>query len=459
MDGAASREGAAEVAAEAEPSASAEPSGTSAARGDDAASSASRSASDAADADGSSGSAPSAPSRAPPSAAAAPHPPDAPDVDPAEPFRWVHAVASDALSRLERAFVDEILLPVLPLALELAGDAARATRARETLLAPRDHPGRASLVAVAGLVCLALLALVGWVAHAPLTRLSLRLGRLVADALGGVAEYASAVFWRPKWFGSFTFPILLARRRTFRAAPWLSQAWPHLVFFYFTGGGFWGYFGVALVALVYGATRLSYVFNCALFLIIKATLAQTWWIFASRWIKAPAALFLSLVWSFLAYLALRASVEADERRARDFHLATEGAILSAAVPPDAEDPEVRRVLACAEYFSVLEVPVTADEREVKRSYKRKALRLHPDKCRDTKYAAEAFERVKLAFETLGDARARERYEAALLRAREIAAAMAREQQGEGGGAGAAGGAGPRRRPAPRSHGPKGRRRK
>ena len=225
------------------------------------------------------------------------------------------------------------------------------------------------------------------------------------------------------------------------------------------GGGFWGYFGVALVALVYGATRLSYVVNCALFLIIKATLAQTWWIFASWWIKAPAALFLSLVWLFLAYLALRASVEADERRARDFHLATEGAILSTAVPPDAEDPEVRRVLACAEYFSVLEVPVTADEREVKRSYKRKALRLHPDKCRDTKYAAEAFERVKLAFETLGDARARERYEAALLRAREIAAAMAREQQGEGGGAGAAGGAGPRRRPAPRSHGPKGRRRK
>jgi len=447
------------VAAEAEPSAtSAEPSGTSAARGDDAASSASRSASDAADADGSSGSAPSAPSRAPP-AAAAPHPPDAPDVDPAEPFRWVHAVASDALSRLERAFVDEILLPVLPLALELAGDAARATRVRETLLAPRDHPGRASLVAVAGLVCLALLALVGWVAHAPLTRLSLRLGRLVVDALGGVAEYASAVFWRPKWFGSFTFPILLARQRTFRAAPWLSQAWPHFVFFYFTGGGFWGYFGVALVALVYGATRLSYVVNCALFLIIKATLAQTWWIFASWWIKAPAALFLSLVWLFLAYLALRASVEADERRARDFHLATEGAILSTAVPPDAEDPEVRRVLACAEYFSVLEVPVTADEREVKRSYKRKALRLHPDKCRDTKYAAEAFERVKLAFETLGDARARERYEAALLRAREIAAAMAREQQGEGGGAGAAGGAGPRRRPAPRSHGPKGRRRK
>jgi hypothetical protein len=69
---------------------------------------------------------------------------------------------------------------------------------------------------------------------------------------------------------------------------------------------------------------------------------------------------------------------------------------------------VAQVLASEDYFEVLGVPRAAEDKEVTTGYRRRALRLHPDKCREAG-AEEAFKKLAAAFACLRDPQAREHY--------------------------------------------------
>lgn len=50
------------------------------------------------------------------------------------------------------------------------------------------------------------------------------------------------------------------------------------------------------------------------------------------------------------------------------------------------------------YYDVLGVPVSADEGEIKKAYRRLAIKLHPDKCPDNPDAAELFNEISVAYQ-------------------------------------------------------------
>lgn len=81
-----------------------------------------------------------------------------------------------------------------------------------------------------------------------------------------------------------------------------------------------------------------------------------------------------------------------------------------------DDNKVRaRLLALMNYYDVLGVAQSASEEEIKRSYKKKALELHPDRVgRDqTQEEAELFKVITKAHEVLTDAEQRRTYDASL----------------------------------------------
>ncbi|KAG5463890.1 hypothetical protein LSCM1_00063 [Leishmania martiniquensis] len=81
-----------------------------------------------------------------------------------------------------------------------------------------------------------------------------------------------------------------------------------------------------------------------------------------------------------------------------------------------DDNKVRaRLLALMNYYDVLGVAATASEEEIRRSYKKKALELHPDRVGhdQTQEEAELFKVITKAHEVLSDAEQRRRYDASL----------------------------------------------
>lgn len=57
----------------------------------------------------------------------------------------------------------------------------------------------------------------------------------------------------------------------------------------------------------------------------------------------------------------------------------------------------------ASFYDVLGVPKNATNDDIKRGYRKMALKYHPDKVRDqSQQATEVFQRIKFAFETLSD---------------------------------------------------------
>lgn len=71
---------------------------------------------------------------------------------------------------------------------------------------------------------------------------------------------------------------------------------------------------------------------------------------------------------------------------------------------------IKRVLHCGDdYYSILGVEKKADDDAIKKAYRKLALRLHPDKCKD-EGAEEAFKKVGEAFSVLSDAQKRHRYD-------------------------------------------------
>ena len=63
-----------------------------------------------------------------------------------------------------------------------------------------------------------------------------------------------------------------------------------------------------------------------------------------------------------------------------------------------------------DYYEVLGVPKTADEAEIKRSYRKLAMQFHPDKNPDNKEAEEKFKEASEAYEILSDKDKRQLYD-------------------------------------------------
>ena len=84
-------------------------------------------------------------------------------------------------------------------------------------------------------------------------------------------------------------------------------------------------------------------------------------------------------------------------------------------------------MAKKDYYEILGVSKTADEREIKKAYKRLAMKYHPDRNREQD-AETKFKEVKEAYEVLTDDQKRAAYDqyghAALNRAAWAAAALA-----------------------------------
>jgi curved DNA-binding protein len=63
-----------------------------------------------------------------------------------------------------------------------------------------------------------------------------------------------------------------------------------------------------------------------------------------------------------------------------------------------------------DYYSILGVPKTATEGEIKKAFRKLAREYHPDVAKDKKVAEEKFKEVNEAYEVLGDAEKRKRYD-------------------------------------------------
>ncbi|MCH9671414.1 MAG: molecular chaperone DnaJ [Gammaproteobacteria bacterium] len=85
-----------------------------------------------------------------------------------------------------------------------------------------------------------------------------------------------------------------------------------------------------------------------------------------------------------------------------------------------------------DYYEVLQVPRDADEATLKKSYRRLAMKLHPDRNPDDKEAEEQFKEAKEAYEVLSDGQKRAAYD-------QFGHAGVSQQAGGGGGGFGAGG--------------------
>jgi|EP01046_Picozoa_sp_COSAG06_P009861 curved DNA-binding protein CbpA len=76
------------------------------------------------------------------------------------------------------------------------------------------------------------------------------------------------------------------------------------------------------------------------------------------------------------------------------------------------DEEVKRVRSCQNHYEVLGVERNAQEADIKKAYRRLALKLHPDK-NHAQFAEEAFKAVAEAEACLGNSVRRKKYDALL----------------------------------------------
>jgi molecular chaperone DnaJ len=67
-------------------------------------------------------------------------------------------------------------------------------------------------------------------------------------------------------------------------------------------------------------------------------------------------------------------------------------------------------MAKRDYYEILEVAKTASEAEIKKAYRRLAMKFHPDRNPGDASAEESFKEAKEAYEILSDAQKRAAYD-------------------------------------------------
>jgi hypothetical protein len=372
---------------------------------------------------------------------------EGPEVDPAEPFVFVWRIVAGASAKAERWFADDLLGNLLPLAFELAGRDDAANAVRETLT--RGHPKRARLVGATGSVAAVLVAIVAVVSVSLLKSAFV----VVADAAASVLGARRPISRTTRCGAQSGTPRSAARwvscgngasRGRARCGPTSSCCGSPAA----AGGASPA---VVVATLVCALTALAFWIDCVFFLAFEAV-ARTSWL--PWYLKLVVCVLVLLGWGFLGLLALAGLARAQE----EARLATDpdSPVLPALAYGDAEG-EVARVLLCTDFFGVLEVPVTADDKEIKKAYRKKLIETHPDKNPGKARCEEAFDRVKTAFEKIGTTDNRDDYLRALAEAHarmHHAAAGGPASSGHAPSPGARASKGPE--PAPRSQGPRGR---
>ncbi len=67
-------------------------------------------------------------------------------------------------------------------------------------------------------------------------------------------------------------------------------------------------------------------------------------------------------------------------------------------------------MAKQDYYEILGVSKTAEEREIRKAYKRLAMKYHPDRNQGDKEAEAKFKEIKEAYEVLTDSQKRAAYD-------------------------------------------------
>lgn len=68
------------------------------------------------------------------------------------------------------------------------------------------------------------------------------------------------------------------------------------------------------------------------------------------------------------------------------------------------------IMTQKDYYKILGIPNTAEERDIKRAYKKLAMKYHPDRNQGNKTAEEKFKKAKEAYEILSDPKKRAAYD-------------------------------------------------
>ena len=74
------------------------------------------------------------------------------------------------------------------------------------------------------------------------------------------------------------------------------------------------------------------------------------------------------------------------------------------------DCKEKTIMAKRDYYEVLGVSKNADDKEIKKSYRKIAMKYHPDRNEGDKAAEEKFKEAAEAYEVLSDGDKRARYD-------------------------------------------------